>query len=322
MNIKRTLLGDITILLVCIVVLTTIPAPASAEETKECATSQCHPGLIAKEPALPKGHGDCTHCHQNVDKAKNHPEPGTKSFTLAKEICQECHQTTVDYDNLHPPVAAGDCLACHTFHSTKASLLTENGDHLLCYNCHQAVTNEGDTQLHGDVAEQKCTSCHAVHGSFFKHLLNGPYSTDFFNDFDEKQYALCFQCHKIDLLLHANTSYNTNFRDGQKNLHFVHVNRRNRGRSCKLCHVIHSGRQPKLMAEKVSFGDWEMPVNFIISASGGQCSPGCHAPAAYDRNRLPTPGLSSKSPPPEPETIKKNQKLRRSQDIKDDKDDY
>ena len=211
---KAFRIGNV-ILLAAFTLLATILSTAAEEEKKECATSQCHPGLVAKEPPLPKGHGDCTHCHQNADQAKNHPEPGLKSFSVDKDICQECHQTIVDFDNLHPPVAAGDCFVCHTFHSPTTALLTETQGRILCYNCHQAVTKEGDSQLHGDVAQQKCTSCHTVHGSFFKHLLPGQYSTDFFNDYNEKQYALCFQCHKIDLLLHANTSYNTNFRDGK-----------------------------------------------------------------------------------------------------------
>lgn len=300
-TLRPALLGGATILLAGLTLLLPLPATAAAEETPECATSQCHPTLMAKEPALPKGHGDCTHCHQKAGKEKTHPEAGAKSFTFNQEVCQECHQTVVDYSYLHPPVAAGDCLACHTFHSSTAALLTETPGPVICYNCHQPVTKEGDTELHGDVAEQKCTSCHPAHGSFFNHLLAGPYSTDFFNDYNEKQYALCFQCHKIDLLLHANTSYNTNFRDGKKNLHYVHVNRETRGRSCKLCHVIHAGRQPRLMAEKVSFGDWEMPVNFISTVNGGQCTPGCHAPAAYDRNRISAPGLPSRSTTPEPE---------------------
>jgi hypothetical protein len=58
-----------------------------------------------------------------------------------------------------------------------------------------------------------------------------------------------------------------------------------------LCHAIHASRLPKLMAEKVSFGDWEMPVNFIITDQGGQCTPGCHAKATYDRTKLSAPGL-------------------------------
>lgn len=318
MTIKNTFLGSNVIFLAGIMLLATLQTPAAAEEeTKECATSQCHPGLMAKEPARPQGHDDCTHCHQQADQAKKHPEPGTPSFSVVKDVCQECHQTIVDYDNLHPPVAAGDCSACHTFHSATASLLTENRDRLLCYNCHQAVTKEGDTQFHGDVGQQKCNSCHTVHGSFFKHLLTGAYSTDFFNDYDEKQYALCFQCHKIDLLLHPNTSYNTSFRDGPKNLHYVHVNRKSRGRSCKLCHVVHSGHLPKLMADKVSFGDWEMPVNFVINDNGGQCTPGCHAQASYDRNRRPGFALPAKPTSTESEAIEKNPTPLQGQGSKD-----
>ncbi len=261
----------------------------TSEEKPACATSQCHPGLMAKKPPIPKGHEDCGHCHQVPGKEKNHPQAGSPSFVLAKDMCAECHQKIVGYDYLHPPVAAGDCSSCHTFHGSTPSLLAESSGRLLCYNCHQPVTHEGDTQLHGDVAKQKCTSCHTVHGSFFKHLLAGPYSTDFFNDYNDKKYAFCFQCHKIDLLLHPNTSYNTNFRDGKRNLHYVHVNRANRGRACKLCHEIHSSRLPKLMAEKVSFGDWEMPLNFTINDKGGQCIPGCHAQASYDRTKLSAP---------------------------------
>jgi predicted CXXCH cytochrome family protein len=306
MHIKQTLLSAAIILLAAISLLATAQTATSEEEQNACATNQCHPGFMSKEPALPKGHTDCTHCHQGTDQAKNHPGSGTKSFSLSKDICLECHQAIIDYTYLHPPVAAGDCLACHTFHNTTPSLLIESQDHILCYSCHQAITHEGDTELHGDVAKQKCKSCHTAHGSFFKHLLAGPYSTDFFNAYDDKQYALCFQCHKIDLLLHPNTSYNTNFRDDQKNLHFVHVNRKTRGRSCKLCHVIHSGRQPKLMAEKVSFGDWEMPINFISDVNGGQCTPGCHAQASYNRNRRNSPNPPPQSTSPEAEVTQKN----------------
>lgn len=280
---------------------------ASAEEAKGCATEQCHPELRAKLPGLPKGHDDCTHCHQNTDPETEHPLPGTISFALAQDVCEECHPTTVDYDYLHPPVANGDCQACHAFHNTLPSLLREENEQKLCYSCHLPVSKDSDTMMHGDVAKQQCTSCHTPHGSFFKNLLAGTYSTDFFNDYNEKQYALCFQCHKIDLLLHPYTSYNTNFRDGKKNLHYLHVNRESRGRACKLCHEIHAGTQPKLMAETVSFGGWEMPVHFIINDTGGQCTPGCHAQARYDRNRLTQPSIPSRNIPPETDTTGSDQ---------------
>jgi len=275
---------------------------AEEEQAQGCTTDQCHPQLLAKEPPVPKGHADCVHCHQGNDSAKDHPKPGGTSFSLSKDVCLECHPTTVDYDYLHPPVAAGDCQVCHAFHGTTRALLKKTPEQELCYTCHQPVSKEGDTMLHGDVAKQHCTACHTPHGSFFKNLLAGPYSTDFFNDYNEKQYALCFQCHKLDLLLHPNTSYNTNFRDGKRNLHYVHVHRESRGRACKLCHEVHASSQPKLMADTVSFGGWKMPVHFIINETGGQCTPGCHAPASYDRNRLAAPGLPMRKGPAGAET--------------------
>lgn len=290
------------LMLTGLLVLAGFSAGLSAEEKKECATGECHPNLQAKSPpsAKGKGHQDCRHCHQAVDQGKEHPLAGDKSFSLAKDVCQECHAVVVDFPHLHPPVAAGDCLVCHTLHSDTNSLLIPHPDHILCYDCHQPVTKAGDSEFHGEIAQQQCKSCHNAHGSFFNHLLTAPYSSDFFNDFDEKQYQFCFQCHRVDLLLHENTSYNTNFRDGQRNLHFVHVNRKARGRSCKLCHVVHGGELPKLMAKQVSFGEWDMPVNFVISPNGGQCTPGCHAPATYDRTRPAPLSLRPKPADDEP----------------------
>ena len=290
----RLALGQL--LLSGLFVLTSLGGGTAAEEKTACATAECHPTLQAKDQPSPKGkgHQDCSHCHQAIDQGKAHPEANGKSFALAKGVCLECHAVVVDFSHLHPPVAAGDCLVCHTLHSTTNSLITPHPDGILCYDCHQPVAKERDTEFHGEIAQQQCKSCHNAHGSFFNHLLTAPYSSDFFNDFDEKQYQFCFQCHRVDLLLHENTSYNTNFRDGQRNLHFVHVNRKNRGRSCKLCHVIHAGELPKLMAKQVSFGEWDMPVNFVISPNGGQCTPGCHAPAAYDRTRPTPPSLRPK----------------------------
>lgn len=286
MNHKRALFSGLALLLLAAIRLSpaqAVPEPDS-DANAGCTASQCHPTRTPKEGASAKAHGDCQHCHIEEGKSEGHPNVGGKTFTLAPGGCLECHAKVVDYDYLHPPVAAGDCLACHTFHAARPSLLADTQGKPLCHTCHPAVVGPEDTHLHGDVGEGKCLSCHTAHGSFFKHLFPAPYSTDFFNDFDEKQYALCFQCHKIDLLLYPTTSYNTKFRDGKKNLHYTHVNRTNRGRACKLCHAPHASRQPKLMNETISFGDWEMPLNFVANKSGGQCTPGCHSQKRYTRD--------------------------------------
>ncbi len=268
-----------------------------------CVSDQCHPKLKPRpNHPPPKGHDDCVRCHQKGgQQTATHPQAGAAPFILDKTACLSCHQGVSDYDYLHPPVAAGDCLACHQFHSPNPALLPDTKGQPICYKCHQPVVGPQDTHLHGDVAQQKCASCHTVHGSFFKHLLTGPYSTEFFNDFNEKQYALCFQCHKIDLLLYPTTSYNTKFRDGEKNLHYVHVNRVTRGRGCKFCHKTHASQEPKLMRKTVSFGDWKMPLNFRLTPNGGQCTPGCHAQRSYNRDR--PSDTSEATPPPKPQTL-------------------
>jgi len=37
----------------------------------------------------------------------------------------------------------------------------------------------------------------------------------------------------------------TNFRDGARNLHFLHVNKAVRGRTCRACHEVHASKQPR-----------------------------------------------------------------------------
>ena len=70
------------------------------------------------------------------------------------------------------------------------------------------------------------------------------------------------------------------------------------------------------MADKVSFGDWEMPVNFIPTNNGGQCTPGCHAQVTYDRNRRPGFVVPTKSADPESEVTEKNPSQLKEQERK------
>lgn len=41
---------------------------------------------------------------------------------------------------------------------------------------------------------------------------------------------------------------------------------------------------PKHIRESVPYGDWEIPIQFEKTSTGGGCTPGCHNPKAYDRN--------------------------------------
>ena len=80
----------------------------------------------------------------------------------------------------------------------------------------------------------------------------------------------------------------TDFRTGDLNLHYVHVNRKKKGRSCRACHETHAASKEKQIRDSVPFGPggWELPIGFEKTNSGGSCAPGCHRPYAYDRIEL------------------------------------
>jgi predicted CXXCH cytochrome family protein len=143
--------------------------------------------------------------------------------------------------------------------------------------------------LHGPVRTGQCNVCHQVHGATNARLLSKHFPAEFYEAFDLADYALCFECHSSAIVLEEETTTVTNFRDGRHNLHFVHVNRPDKGRTCRTCHEIHGSNLPKHMASEVPFegGGWPMPIRFAKTPTGGRCSPGCHEPREY--NRILTP---------------------------------
>ena len=55
------------------------------------------------------------------------------------------------------------------------------------------------------------------------------------------------------------------------------------GHTCRACHIEHASNQPKQIREKVPFGNWEIPIKFTKSNTGGSCLTGCHKEYTYDR---------------------------------------
>ena len=255
-------------------------APAFAVAKQTCVSAKCHNDMQKNANVHPKNKS-CQFCHKAITTP--HPEVGTKTFSSSGTACLKCHETVTDFDYLHAPVAAGDCPACHNPHTSKKNFFLKYKEQKLCNTCHDPVISKKDTMIHGKSKEIQCTSCHTQHGSSYPNLLVSEYSSAYFNNYNDKTYALCFRCHKLDLLLYPKTSYNTNFRDGKRNLHYLHVNRPTRSIACKMCHKTHASVQPMLMADKVSFGNWQMPIGFIATKNGGSCTPGCHKAKTYDR---------------------------------------
>lgn len=235
-------------------------------------------------PALESG---CTACHN--------PHGSANRKMLADEgpaVCFICHpgigDTVKDSPVAHPPVKSEKaCASCHSPHASDNDRLMLAPEKETCLGCHSAIITKDMTVFHGPIANGKCTPCHDPHGSQNEKLLMKKFSQDVYIEYTGTEFPLCFSCHKRDLLQHPETSFATNFRDGEKNLHFLHVNSKTKGRSCRLCHNIHGSSNPRLIAENVPFGKWTLPLRYVKTETGGGCSPGCHKPQYYDRK---TPG--------------------------------
>ena len=245
---------------------------------KLCVT--CHTTLL-KKPFLhkPVGQGDCTACHQ---------AHSSENKSLLKDpvpaLCFGCHpKAHFSGTHGHPPVANGECLACHDPHQSEGkSLLLKPGSQL-CFGCHDPAIAVGKS-VHAPVGKGDCVGCHAVHGSPYRKILKADLPQELYRPFTTDAFPLCFSCHKPELVSAVSTEKATNFRNGDRNLHSVHVNKSGKGRSCKICHNPHAGPQDRLINRKApGFGNWEIPIRFDATPTGGGCSVGCHKTFRYDR---------------------------------------
>ena len=240
---------------------------------------------------------NCISCHN--------PHSAAKQFMLASEsptLCLSCHEdkkeqlTTVKFK--HGALETDrSCLNCHDAHASNIAknLLMEPMD--LCLSCHdREYKNEGGTTVmdikkwladntdhHGPIQQKDCSGCHDPHGSENFRILRSPYPPTFYKPFVTENYNLCFSCHEKTIVLNPETNKLTNFRNGNQNLHFMHVNKPVKGRTCRACHETHASNFPKHIREAVPFGAWELPVNFQKTETGGSCTPGCHKLKKYDR---------------------------------------
>lgn len=251
----------------------------------EMKNRNVHPALL----------GGCSSCHN--------PHGGpVKKFLSAQgdKLCFQCHpqigEKVTKAKVVHAPIKTERaCASCHAPHASEGEKLLHKKGKDICLECHKDFIKKNWTVLHGPIKEGNCAACHDPHGAAYDRLLLDSYSSEQYIAYSDNEYKLCFKCHNRDLLRYPDTSFATGFRDGDKNLHYVHVNRKDKGRNCKLCHAVHGGELPKLLADKVPFGKWGLPLKFVKTETGGSCTPGCHKTFNYDRKspgRAPEPAPS------------------------------
>jgi predicted CXXCH cytochrome family protein len=246
--------------------------------------------LQAKAPQVGKGkyvheplkEGKCLDCH-NPHSSDN--KSLVKTAKVGESCRGKCHELNEGVRNLHKPFADGECDRCHDSHSSNYRYLLINDQRLLCFSCHEDTKAELDKfkYIHKPVVDRGCTVCHEPHGSDYFRILVKEYSPEFYAPSDISNYDLCFSCHQTDKVLVKETENSTDFRNGKTNLHYLHVNTPERGRTCRTCHATHASNEPKHLRKTVPYGGWEIPIQFKKTETGGNCSPGCHNSRAYDR---------------------------------------
>jgi predicted CXXCH cytochrome family protein len=265
-------------------------------DAREPDCRECHSDLLEKEMMHYPAEDACDNCHEST--GASHPSGDSLGFRLmdrVPELCYYCHEEPMSQSSAHGPHLRGECLACHDAHGSETRSLLMEPDPVLCLSCHKQIFRTDSTEVsnirqlvggrkraHSAIALGGCMSCHKPHGSAFRALLVDSYPQEDYLPALPENFALCFLCHDPDLMIAEKTDRATGFRNGTKNLHWIHING-NKGRNCRMCHNIHGSSQAFLVEERLGFGQWEMRMNFTVEEQGGSCMPGCHGNLSYRR---------------------------------------
>ncbi|GMU24812.1 MAG: hypothetical protein AMXMBFR13_48830 [Phycisphaerae bacterium] len=283
----------------------------------EVLCQACHEDVVENlervrhphEPALTQ---QCLTCHN--PHSSDQPNQLRKP---ARELCTSCHEharigeLVRTSPHVHGAVGTEDsCSACHSGHGGMLPRLLKEPLMGLCLSCHDrpldapdgsriadmAALLKNNPDHHGPVGRADCVACHNPHASPNFRLLSREYPQMFYAPFEMGNYDLCFTCHVKEMVTSSGGEGVTGFRDGERNLHFVHVHKEEKGRTCRACHEVHASQRPFHIREKVPFGSggWEIEINFELRPGGGRCAPGCHEEKTY--RRAPSTGGASIQP--------------------------
>jgi len=263
-----------------------------AEGAALCA--QCHPSKSDKKFVhTPVAAGLCTMCHNphqsDYPKQLNSPPAA---------LCLTCHDKKPFQGAVtHAPVANGQCIQCHNPHTSDQPRQLQAAVPQLCFTCHdkpqkdakgvflppvKATFEDKELVQHMPFAMGGCLMCHNQHAGPNYRLLVKPYPESFYASFAKEKY-FCFSCHNEKAFAAPRTMTDTEFRNGNLNLHYRHVNRK-KGRTCRACHDHHGDKHPKLIRGSVPFGSRHITIDvFEKTETGGKCGPTCHAEVRYDR---------------------------------------
>lgn len=239
---------------------------------------------------------DCNDCHDPHAS----PEPNRLILPLP-EGCYDCHKEQKKYIEsvsvVHGAITEDkSCLNCHTPHASNLPKQLKDVPMELCLTCHNqeretpygTIRNmvgflDDNSYVHGPIRKGDCSACHNPHGSDYWRIVKQYFPQDFYAPFSLGMYELCFSCHEKTTALTEETTTITGFRNGETNLHFMHVNKKDKGRTCKACHDIHASNNLVHISYDFPYGQWLLPINYEPLENGGRCTPGCHETKEFNR---------------------------------------
>jgi predicted CXXCH cytochrome family protein len=247
---------------------------------------------------------NCVSCHN--------PHNSREPHLLVREsgaLCLNCHTAisnlVANAKVKHDALTTGHkCANCHNPHAANVEHLLTKLPYDLCAGCHGqdgVKDDEGKTltnikkllaenpHQHGPVQDKDCSACHTPHGGDNFRLLTKEYPAKFYSPYEPKLYALCFDCHEESIVKDAKTTTLTKFRNGDQNLHYVHVNKDERGRTCRACHEVHASQQSHQIRDAVPYGNsgYMLKINFTQTPNGGSCARTCHVTKSYTNSVAP-----------------------------------
>ena len=289
------------------------PGPLKAPANELCLDcNEDYKPILARKYPHGAAQESCVNCHN--------PHNSKLGKLLVEEVgslCLSCHESVrtlvttakVQHDAL---TQGAKCVNCHDPHGANVEHLLPRLAYDLCIHCHGkdgVVDSQGKNLInftkllaenkvpHGPVDSKDCSASHNPHPSPNFRLLTKDYPPQFYSPYDPKLYALCFDCHEQSILTDAETTTLTSFRNGKVNLHYLHVNKTERGRTCRACHEVHASKQPHQIRDAVPYGSkgWMLKINFTPTPTGGSCAKTCHDTRNYT-NSVALPAASTEKP--------------------------
>jgi predicted CXXCH cytochrome family protein len=258
---------------------------------KQATCAKCHSEheLISKMENLHYPYDDdCANCHSAHSSKYNN-----LLIDDAKNLCFTCHdniQKNLENKSIKHLIMNDSlsCLKCHSPHASKEPAVLLKKEKVLCLNCHNKefgpIKNMkkhiSESKYIHDPVKESCSSCHNSHASDYPYLTKDFFIPIKYAPANVKNFDLCFNCHNISLMNLKRSVIVTRFRNGDNNLHYVHLTGQ-KARNCNLCHDVHASDQERLIKNRSQFGEWKMPIEYKSNLNGGTCLSGCHEKKEY-----------------------------------------